>query len=107
MEIPGPQGKTRECASDAEGLGLNVGGCPSLLWASTLSFDSLSCGVCPAEVWLAKGDEVLSGPSCLECPEGSSQLSLRSSRPPFFCISPARRSLGSELSHGAALARSC
>lgn len=44
----------------------------SLLGASTLSFDSLTCGVCPGEVWRAEGDEVLSGPSCLDCPEGSS-----------------------------------
>lgn len=77
-----------------------VEGTSFLIWASTHSFDSLTCGV--LKRWLAEGDEVLSGP-----PEGSSQLSPCSSRQRFFCISPAGRSLGSELSHRAALARSC
>lgn len=36
---------------------------PFLIWASILSFDGLICGVCPGEVRLAEGDEVLSGPS--------------------------------------------
>lgn len=84
MEIPGPQGKIRECFSGSEDL--MVEGMSFLIWASTLSFDSLTCGV--LKRWLTEGDE-----------EGSNQLSPCSSRPPFFCISPAGRSLGSELLH--------
>lgn len=39
-----------------------VGG-PFLTGASILSFDGLICGVCPGQVRLAEGDEILSGPS--------------------------------------------
>lgn len=74
MEIPGPQGKIRECFSGSEDL--MVERMSFLIWASTLSFDSLTCGV--LKRWLTEGDE-----------EGSSQLSPCSSRPLFFCISPA------------------
>lgn len=89
MEILGPQRKTRECFSGSEDL--MVEKMSFLIWARTLSFDSLTCGV--LKRGLAEGDKVLSGP-----PEGSSQVSSCSSRPPFFCISTAGRSLGSELS---------
>lgn len=71
METPGPQGKTRNCPSGTEDL-VGVGKCPSLLWASTLSFDNLTCGICPGEVRLAE-TEVR---SCPDHPEGSGQLSL-------------------------------
>lgn len=62
METPGPQGKIRNCPSGTEDLvGGGGGECPFLLWASTLSFDNLTCGISRGEVWLAETGEILPG----------------------------------------------